>query len=168
MNTLSERGSDRRSGFTIIEVVLVLAIAGLIFLMVFIALPSLQSGQRNTQRKNDLSRINTQLTSYSNSARGRVPNSGNLSTFASQYLTGGDYIDPNGTNYTMQYTRNVSIASPTEGVVYYSGPEFSTSVNGYLCDDSNPGTIKSVSGSRKYALRIKLEGQTALYCLDNR
>lgn len=43
-----------RSGFTIIEVVLVLAIAGLIFLMVFVALPALQRNQRDTQRKNDL------------------------------------------------------------------------------------------------------------------
>ena len=33
----------RNKGFTIIEVVLVLAIAGLVFLMVFIALPSLQA-----------------------------------------------------------------------------------------------------------------------------
>ena len=32
----------RKNGFTIIEVVLVLAIGGLIFLMVFIALPALQ------------------------------------------------------------------------------------------------------------------------------
>ena len=42
--------SKSKKGFTIIEVVLVLAIAGLIFLMVFIALPALQRTQRNTQR----------------------------------------------------------------------------------------------------------------------
>jgi prepilin-type N-terminal cleavage/methylation domain-containing protein len=35
-------------GFTIIEVVLVLAIAGLIFLIVFLALPALQRSQRDT------------------------------------------------------------------------------------------------------------------------
>lgn len=44
-------------GFTIIEVVLVLAIAGLIFLMVFLALPALQRSQRDTQRKNDIGRL---------------------------------------------------------------------------------------------------------------
>ncbi|RKV92712.1 MAG: prepilin-type N-terminal cleavage/methylation domain-containing protein, partial [Candidatus Saccharimonas sp.] len=42
-------------GFTIIEVVLVLAIAALIFLMVFIALPALQASQRDTARKSDVS-----------------------------------------------------------------------------------------------------------------
>ena len=35
----------KNKGFTIIEVVLVLAIAGLIFAMVFIALPSMQRGR---------------------------------------------------------------------------------------------------------------------------
>ena len=54
----------QKKGFTIIEVVLVLAIAGLIFLMVFIALPALQRAQRNTKRKNDLSRIMTAVTQY--------------------------------------------------------------------------------------------------------
>ena len=37
-----------KKGFTIIEVVLVLAVAGLIFLMVFLALPALQRAQRDT------------------------------------------------------------------------------------------------------------------------
>ena len=43
-----------KKGFTIIEVVLVLAIAGLIFLMVFLALPNLQRSQKDTQRRDDL------------------------------------------------------------------------------------------------------------------
>ena len=46
--------SSQQPAFTIIEVVLVLAIAGLIFLMVFIALPALQRNQRDAQRKNDM------------------------------------------------------------------------------------------------------------------
>lgn len=43
--------NKNQSGFTIIEVVLVLAIAGLIFLIVFIALPQLQASRRDQQRK---------------------------------------------------------------------------------------------------------------------
>lgn len=54
----------KKRGFTIIEVVLVLAIAGLIFLMVFIALPALQRSQRNTRRRQDISRISTAVTDY--------------------------------------------------------------------------------------------------------
>lgn len=43
-----------KQGFTIIEVVLVLAIAGLIFLMVFVAFPALQRNQRDAQRRQDV------------------------------------------------------------------------------------------------------------------
>ena len=56
--------SQPKTGFTIIEVVLVLAIAGLIFLMVFVALPALQRSQRDTQRRNDMSRVDTSLVQY--------------------------------------------------------------------------------------------------------
>ena len=63
---------NNRHGFTIIEVVLVLAIAGLIFLMVFIALPALQRSQRNTRRRSDMARIATATTNYQ-AANNRLP-----------------------------------------------------------------------------------------------
>lgn len=53
-----------KSGFTIIEVVLVLAIAGLIFFAVFIALPALQRNRRDTQRRQDMARLQDALTRY--------------------------------------------------------------------------------------------------------
>ncbi len=53
-----------KRGFTIIEVVLVLAIGGLIFLMVFIALPALQRSQRNSQRRDDMARVMTAVIEY--------------------------------------------------------------------------------------------------------
>ena len=56
-------------GFTIIEVTLVLAIAGLIFLMVFVALPALQRSQRDTQRKNDIARLMSAINSYKSNNR---------------------------------------------------------------------------------------------------
>ena len=51
VKTMKTLMNKDKNGFTIIEVVLVLAIAGLIFLMVFIALPALQRSQRDTQKK---------------------------------------------------------------------------------------------------------------------
>ena len=63
-------------GFTIIEVVLVLAIAGLIFLMVFIALPALQRSQRNTRRREDMARIMSEVTNYQGNNGGRLPLTG--------------------------------------------------------------------------------------------
>jgi prepilin-type N-terminal cleavage/methylation domain-containing protein len=68
------REQKQYKGFTIIEVVLVLAIAGLIFLMVFLALPALQRAQRDTQRKEDISRFMTAVTHYEANNRGAIPN----------------------------------------------------------------------------------------------
>lgn len=62
-----------RGGFTIIEVVLVLAIAGLIFLMVFIALPALQRSQRDSQRRNDLGKVTEAITNFQTNNQGRLP-----------------------------------------------------------------------------------------------
>ena len=48
---------NNKSGFTIIEVLIVLAIAGLIMLIVFLAVPALQRNSRNTQRRNDVGKL---------------------------------------------------------------------------------------------------------------
>jgi prepilin-type N-terminal cleavage/methylation domain-containing protein len=95
---------NKTKGFTIIEVVLVLAIAGLIFLVVFLALPALQRGQRDTQRKTDLGKLMSQVTSYQSNTQGSLPNGSWNSTFKSNYLTanGGQFADPsNGATYTI-------------------------------------------------------------------
>jgi len=57
-------------GFTIIEVVLVLAIAGLIFLVIFLALPMLQRNQRDTARKSSLGQIVGQIENFRSNNRG--------------------------------------------------------------------------------------------------
>ena len=59
----------KQKGFTIIEVVLVLAIAALIFLMVFIALPALQRNQRNTAREQQAGDIVSAVTSWQSTHR---------------------------------------------------------------------------------------------------
>ena len=63
----------REKGFTIIEVLIVLAIAGLILLVVFLAVPALQRNSRNTQRKNDVSGVLAGLSEYSNNNSGALP-----------------------------------------------------------------------------------------------
>lgn len=67
---MAKLNTNSKQGFTIIEVVLVLAIAGLIFLMVFVALPALQRSQRDTARRNDLSRVDTSLVQYQTNNQG--------------------------------------------------------------------------------------------------
>lgn len=68
-----------RGGFTIIEVVLVLAIAGLIFLMVFIALPALQRSQRDTQRRDDMGKLTEAITQFQTNNQGKLPAGSSIS-----------------------------------------------------------------------------------------
>ncbi|HUD03734.1 MAG TPA: type II secretion system protein [Patescibacteria group bacterium] len=69
-----------KSGFTIIEVLIVLAIAGLIMLIVFLAVPALQRNSRNTQRKNDIASLLSAVSEYSTNHSGTYPGGGNFST----------------------------------------------------------------------------------------
>ena len=153
------RQKDKK-GFTIIEVVLVLAIAGLIFMMVFIALPALQKSQKDTQRKNDLSRAQTAVVQYASNNRGSLPT--NWGTFETQYLAaqGDSFIDPLGASSsapteTMYVFKADALGSELTGpfnsdhqnVIYYTV--------GYTCGEG--GKVEK-SGTRKVALRMYLEG----------
>jgi len=71
------RKTKRDQGFTIIEVLIVLAIAGLILLIVFLAVPALQRSSRNTQRKDDISRIGSAVEEWVNNNNGAIPTSTN-------------------------------------------------------------------------------------------
>lgn len=55
MQTVNHKRNQK--GFTIIEVLIVLAIAGLIMLVVFLAVPALQRNSRNTAIKNDVQNV---------------------------------------------------------------------------------------------------------------
>lgn len=63
----------KEKGFTIIEVLIVLAIAGLIMLIVFLAVPALQRNSRNTQRRNDVSALLGAYQEAVNNNNGAVP-----------------------------------------------------------------------------------------------
>lgn len=167
MNTQYKQLTQKDRGFTIIEVVLVLAIAGLIFLMVFLALPALQRGQRDAQRKDDISRISTQIQNYASANKGSIPTTAQMTTattgFVVRYLggsatvAGSEYQDPGtGTGYTITTTT----ADPTDGQINYQ--------TGFICGTDGATTAPTTASTRKYVLRIKLEGQTSPYCLDNR
>jgi prepilin-type N-terminal cleavage/methylation domain-containing protein len=61
-----------KKGFTIIEIVLVLAIASLIFLMVFLALPALQRAQRDNDRRRDVGLVVAAIQSFYANNRGKA------------------------------------------------------------------------------------------------
>ena len=150
---------QKEKGFTIIEVVLVLAIAGLIFMMVFIALPALQRSQRDTQRKNDISRLNTALASYESNNRGDIPKTAaEWATFVTGYVrTAGDtFVDPNGEDYIVTTTATLPTTfKDTEPYIIVT-----------LNAKCNGESVATGQGSRKVALQMKLEGSGTV-CVNN-
>ncbi|MEO5950797.1 MAG: type II secretion system protein [Candidatus Saccharimonadales bacterium] len=153
---------NKEKGFTIIEVVLVLAIAGLIFLMVFIALPALQRNQRDTQRKNDMSRVITALTSYQSNNRQALPasTSAAYALFLTNYLrAGGDtFQDPSSGNYKF-VPKAIVRTAPT--VALSTTPEI------WQYDKSTcSGESIIAAGSNKVAFAAKLEGG-GVACVNN-
>ena len=89
-------------GFTIIEVVLVLAVAGLIFLMIFLALPALQRSQRDIARKQDYSTIAAAIQAYKANNKGEFP------TFEKVGERTGN-ISPIGKGVLAQYLKETNI-----------------------------------------------------------
>ena len=155
--------SSQKPAFTIIEVVLVLAIAGLIFLMVFIALPALQRNQRDTQRKNDIGRVLTALQSYQSNNRGSIPTSWE-SQLTTPYLRldGDTFTDPSGIDYRLtsrtvadgKPTRRINSAGDISMIFYYLNSK---------CDGEN---IVAADGANKVAFAALLEGG-GIYCVNN-
>lgn len=166
---MKKKNINSKEGFTIIEVVLVLAIAGLIFLMVFIALPALQRSQRDTQRRDDMARFLSQINQYQANNNGRVPT--DYTTFISDYLeAGGDtFNDPSlGETYTIE-SEGACTATDCVLDADYGGVSGDTErgiIHVYTNAKCDGEDAIYIQGDRKIAIRIKLEG-AGVYCGNN-
>lgn len=167
---MAKNNIKSKKGFTIIEVVLVLAIAGLIFLMVFVALPALQRSQRDTQRRDDMARFIAQLSQYQANNNGKVPeNSAAYTTFISNYLlAGGDTFEDPSTGNT--YTIDDTITECTSAKDGCKNATTNTTALGTIhiytnatCSGEDPSYVQ---GNRKIAFTLNLEG-AGIYCGHN-
>lgn len=133
---MKKSNSKALNGFTIIEVTLVLAIAGLIFMMIFIALPALQRSQRDAQRRDDVMHYLDELKAYQQNNRGSLPSDSNAWTkFMRSYL-GDSFIDPSGGNYTQKVVSCGADRADTE------------------CTDSNIKNIYSAKFPNDYTMLV--------------
>lgn len=167
-------------GFTIIEILIVLAIAGLILTMVFIAVPQLQRNTRDTQRQDLASRLSSELGTYASNNGGVYPFNGAPGSWGteckSQLLTQGcndwysRYIngtvnikDPKtGADVTINMSTIASLPNPwVAGNVYISV--------GNKCSGENitAGSGGGAATSKQYALLIALERKDTYFCVDN-
>lgn len=160
---MTKNNIKSKSGFTIIEVVLVLAIAGLIFLMVFIAFPGLQRSQRDTQRRNDLANLTTRIIDYQTNNRNQIPT--DWDDFQTRYFS--EYVDPDGNAYKfVEKQANQGGTAELSSLVHLDVTDNKHPIyvyKGAICNGEN---IKHDDSPRKVAFLYVLESGE-VYCGNN-
>ncbi len=150
---------DRKgsAGFTIIEVLIVLAIAGLILLIVFLAVPALQRSSRNTAIKNDAQNVVGGVSEYEGANNGALPTS--ISGTGKVDYKGGS--GTNATSVNIQGTTDVS--SQVTAISDGTTPDPGTVIVslGFRCD----GTKSSRAVSAVYT--IETTSSKVRQCLDS-
>ena len=148
-------------------------------MMVFLALPALQRSQRDTQRRDDMSQVVSQLQQYQANNRGKVPtNQPEADTFLTAYLNMGEtdaanltFLDPDGQAYGITFKGSFfSGTTPLSGEISLTNDDakFNTGTNahkihyytGAKCDGEK---VVKATGSRNAAIQYKLEG-AGVYC----
>ena len=183
-----EKGELKLKGFTIIEVSLVLAIAGLIFLMIFIALPALQRQQRDTARKEDITALISAVKKYQTNNRGALPEGTNVTvtydaeSIENQNSWGGflhDYMDDgfedpsSGESYVLRVVncdgggtgRTCSSAGSVTDASFPNDFSIFVIKTAKCSGDESTGALQT-SNPRKIAVLYKLEGG-GIYCEDS-
>lgn len=165
---------NSKKGFTIIEVVLVLAIAGLIFLMVFIALPNLQRSQRDTQRRNDYSSLSANMTAYMTNNNGSLPADGVGNTVlganAAKNYINKDGTDPNGLTYGINVYTCTSADCPGTADnttnFKFTAPVTTSATQVRIIKKAtcNGGFVKYLNSTRAFAILGQLESGNGYYC----
>jgi len=182
----------RAQGFTIIEVMIVLAIAGLILAIVFFAVPQLQRNARDNQRENVATRIKAELDTYHSNNQGKYPWTGGSTSYAA-CATGSGGATLTCQDFMYRYIYNsttspvVNINDPTTGTaatVYMGwdqaggneatgrtwGPGRIYVSVGNSCVGDQPGATGGQAGSntaQKFAVAIALDRTNTWYCVDN-
>lgn len=174
----------RHQGFTIIEVLIVLSIAGLIMAIVFIAFPQLQRSSRDNQRQNILSRMKSEMEGYASNNQGSYPfkncglgSSGCWGDFYSRYINDGTTAfvndkDPTtgisafgaspASAYPAQYSGGVPLPSSGVAKVVYGAK-----CKGETLEASGSSSGSAPVTTRNYAMIIGLDRTNTYFCVDN-
>jgi prepilin-type N-terminal cleavage/methylation domain-containing protein len=138
----------KSEGFTIIEVLIVLAIAGLIMVIVFVAVPALQRSQRNEARNNDARLITNAI--------GECMSNRNGVTTSCDAFSATEVVLPNNLK---------EIASASFAAGWGTTTTATVSFIAQCADDGNT----TVGGTaRQYAVKYQVEtgGGTANRCIS--
>ncbi|HET7673133.1 MAG TPA: type II secretion system protein [Candidatus Saccharimonadales bacterium] len=149
----------QQKGFTIIEVLIVLAIAGLIMLIVFLAVPALQRNSRNTQRKNDVSALLGAVNEWTSNHSGSLPGTGDVDAIIAAAKP-GYYADSGTSQGNITITTNTSSTIGTD-----AADDRVIIVEGAKCDgsDATDGSARQIA----VLYQIETAGDPTPTCQDS-
>ncbi len=131
-----------QKGFSIIEVLIVLAIAGLIMLVVFLAVPSLQRNARNNGRQSDASKFAAAVNQCLANNNGKTDRCDSI---------GADAVAFNSDDFSqLTTTPTLATALTAEGTVDTMVWQFDTKCDGAVAADTN--------STRQFTVRYMVEG----------
>lgn len=152
----------RNEGFTIIEVLIVLAIAGLILLIVFLAVPALQRNSRNTQMKNSAAAVLGAVSEYTNNNNGTLPGDGDITVDtdtgtvtvgdsdhaqATAKVQAGYSVSTGATMPTSVGTIVINLGHKCDGNSFAAASSPRSFAAGYVVETSGSGTAKQCQES---------------------
>ncbi len=153
-----------QKGFSIIEVLIVLAIAGLIMLVVFLAVPALQRNARNNARQSDASKFAAAVNQCLSNNNGKYQNCD-----AATDLNAATGIQWNTTADASQLTDSPVITTVGTGLQAGQATNASktqlTWIFGYKCD----GSALIAGTTREFAVTYRTEGASTdtLACINS-
>jgi type IV pilus assembly protein PilA len=135
---------NKQSGFTIVELLIVIVVIGILAALVITTFSGIQQKARDTKRETDIKALHGQLEAFS-AQKGYYPSLTDMNTaaFVTANLKGLDpnaFNDPKGSSSTM-------VASPTANSYSYAV----TNTGGTSCEADDTTCVK-------YVLTATLEG----------
>ncbi len=154
------KNQKRNQGFTIIEVLIVLAIAGLILLIVFLAVPALQRNSRNTQAKNAAAGILGAVSEFQNNNNGQLPTDVAIAADGTVDVTGAPGTAASQAKVQGGYTATTGATMPSDP------GEFVVNL-GYKCNNNAFATTKTPRASSIGYVVENGSGSTATQCTES-
>lgn len=157
---------NRKEGFTIIEVLIVLAIAGLILLVVFLAVPALQRNARNTQRKEDVASIMGGVSEFVNNNNGNLP-SQLISTSANTLTLGSAGTNQVPVSLGYYAPDDVTLAAFTAGMTNNTTTDNVRLITGAKCDPDDADIGEPISGSSRAIISLYTAEPDSKQCSES-
>ena len=169
LKKLRAQQSERsEKGFTIIEVMIVLAIAGLIIVIVLLAVPSLQRNGRNTGIRSDANQTLGYISTFNTDNQGAVP-TGVAITSGAVSVTGAAGTNASNGKIQAGTTITTTTIAATPVAVTPAVGALSVVLQG-KCPDVVSGTsVTPVASARSVAViyAIETSGGTAAQCIGS-